>query len=229
MTRRPALLLAAAVLVAASAGTGTPLPAESPRAVQAPVWVYLETVPGSPDKEELRARMPPIQELDETARYILSGMIYGWTFTYTPSDKLRKVEEFFSLDPVDSLQQEDPRMELTEVSADYPRLTCWASIALDEALSRRRVYWDSVLFRTGSGRGYGERGDETAGIRQAYTQAIMQAIREQARKLEKNKPKEIRGEVLLKQAPRLFSESGRFGAEVRVLINMQEIIPYTTF
>jgi len=67
------------------------------------------------------------------------------------------------------------------------------------------------------------------GIKKAYTQAVQMAVREYGRKLEKNKPKEIRGEILLRNDARLFADEGFFVADIRVFINIVEIISYKTF
>ncbi|MFQ3621364.1 MAG: hypothetical protein SNJ78_10540, partial [Spirochaetales bacterium] len=45
------------------------------------------------EKEELYERIL------EEARYVFSGMVYGFVFSYTPSDKARRVEEEFLLEP----------------------------------------------------------------------------------------------------------------------------------
>ena len=202
---------------------------ETGQTIQAPIWVYLETVPGSYDAKTVPEKEPPIQELDSIARLILSGMIYGWRFSYTPSDKTRQVEESFSLEPIGEITKGDTNYALKQIRPAYPRLSCWAQYTIDEKAARWESYWDSVLFTASSGRGQGERTRETAGIRDAYTTAIQAAIREYARKQIKNKPKELRGEVLLSDEPRLFVQSGYFIADVRILINLQEIIPYRNF
>ncbi len=220
MKRMIAGLLVCAALSAA---------AQTPRMLQAPVWVYLETVPGGLSAEEIAAKLPPIQELDETARFILAGMLYGWHFSYTPSDKTRKVDEFFEMTPIGTIERGDRRMVLTAVKPEYPRLSAWAEFTLDDSLARWSAYWSSVLFKSANGRGRGERAAEAAGIRTAYTDAVRDAVREYARKLEKNKPKEIRGEVLLREGARLFADEGRFVADIRVLVNLQEVVPYRTF
>lgn len=203
--------------------------ADTVRIVRAPVWVYLETVPGSMTPEELAAKLPPIQELDEVSRFVLAGMIYGWRYSYTPSDKTRNVAEFFSLEPLQVIPRGDPRFSLSKLTPDYPRLSCWAEFTLDDSLARWTDSWNSVLYKNVRGRGRGERTDEIAGIKTAYTQAVLLAVREAARKLEKNKPKEIRGEVLLRSEPRLFVEEGWFVADLRLLNHIDEIVLYQTF
>jgi len=200
---------------------------ESPRVLRAPVWIYLEPVPGS--FGEPAEKQPPVIEINEIARFVLSGMSGGWNFTYVPSDRQRNVEEEFSLEPVMPLQKEDPRVSVDSLTPDYPRLTCWAQLTVDAAIERRLTYWDSIRFHPAKGRGTGERIRETQGIRDAYSHAVLQAIRTLARGLEKNKPKEISGEILLRSSPRLFADEGRFVAEVSVLVNIREVVPYTLY
>lgn len=197
--------------------------------LSAPIWVYLETVPGTFSSDELKAQAPPIQKLDEISRFVLSGMLYGWKFSYTPPDKTRAVAEYFSLSPIDSIASNDPSFTLSDITPAYPTLLCWARYSLNDSQKRRLLYWDSILFKNGGGTGKGERKDESEGIKNSYTNAIMQAIREYSRSIEKNKPKEIRGEVKLKDSPRLFSDQGFFVTTVRVRINVQEMVPYRVF
>jgi len=201
---------------------------ENPRILRAPVWIYLEPVPGT-FSEPPAEKNPPIEEINEIARFILSGMAAGWSFSYVPSDRRRNVQEEFTLSPVLPLQEADPRFSMDSLTPAYPRLTCWAQLTVDEAIARRLRYWDSIRFLPGKGRGSGERTAESAGIQEAYTNAVLNAVRTIARGMEKNKPKEITGEVLLREGPRLFADEGRFVAEVRVLVNVREIVPYTLF
>ena len=37
-----------------------------------------------------------VSRLKEIAPFIIGGMVNGWTFDYTPYDKMRSVEEYFS-------------------------------------------------------------------------------------------------------------------------------------
>lgn len=206
-----------------------PLAAEASRAKRVPVWVYLETVPGNLPTDTLAQKKPPVQEIGELARFLMGGMLYGWKFTYTPSDKARKVEEYFTLDPIKEISRDDPRFSITELTPAYPKLNCWANFTLDDSTQRWELYWGSVLFKNANGRGKGERKAEIDGVRNAYMEAVKDAVRSHARGLEKNKPKEIRGEVLLRDNPRLFADQGWFVADIKVLINIQELTPYTSF
>lgn len=203
--------------------------AENAQVVRAPVWVYLESVPGTSTNEARQTKIPPIQELDEISRFILGGMIYGWTFSYTPSDILRNVKEYFSMQPVQVIAHNDPRVFLSNIKPDYPHLSCWAEFTIDETLALWTSRWSSIMFKSGKGRGKADRSEEMQGIKKAYSQAVLQAVREHARKLVKNKPKEIKGEVLLRDNPRLLVDEGSFIVDIRVLISIKELVPYQTF
>ncbi len=196
----------------------TPLP----RMSSASLWVYSEEVPGN-------EKYSPRAALEKTALFIISGMVFGWKFEYTPSDKARNVPEYFSIEPITEISPENPNFSLSHIQNKTPRLYGRAEFIYDEAALQSFTYWNSIIFKTSEGRGYGERRDETAGILQAYTNALKQAVREYARTIEKNKPKEIRGDMKLKEEPRLFADQGQVIAEVRVLLNIKEIVPYTVF
>jgi len=219
---------ALAALIAIMASVPTAIAAEAPIVARAPVWVYLEKVPGRFDGVALPEN-PPARELDELSRFILGGMVFGWNFTYTPGDASRKVAESFSLEPIKVIDDRDPRFRILEVSADFPRLNCWAEFTYDAATLRRQSYWDSVVFKSAKGRGMGNLNDGMSGVKEAYANALKQAVRAYARKIEKNKPKEIRGEALLRETPRLFADEGSFVAEVRVILNVRDMIPYSVY
>ncbi len=219
---------AGTILACIIAVVAAPARAESPRVLQAPVWVYAERVPGSPNTNDANDA-PAMDRLRALSRFVLGGMVYGWKFSYVPYDKKRGVAESFTLEPLAEIKDDDPRFSIPLLRPNYPKILCVAEYSLDESHSRWITHWDSVLFRTAKGRGTGERVDETLGIRAAYESAVRGAVREHARKLEKNKPKEVIGEVLLRDNPRLFPDEGRFVAEVRVLINVREVVPYRSF
>lgn len=194
-----------------------------------PVWIYLEAVPGSGKTHSSLSDIPPYEDLRDLSSFLFGGMIYGWKFSYVPPDKARNVEEEFSLEPIVALSPEDPSLTLEDVKSSYPRLEGWARYALSEAQAKRLQYWESSGFRTGKGRGSGERKDESGGIRDAYVKALLNSVRERAREMEKNKPKEITGELLLRDNPRLFPDEGLFIAEVRTVIHIENIVPYRLY
>lgn len=226
--------------------------------IRAPVWVYAEPVPGSQNSVNSQpgatdepadstgsttansttsgstgaapgSTTAPVKDLTELSRFVLAGMIYGWKYEYRPSDRLRGVAEEFSLTPIGTIDADDPSFSLTGLTADYPRITCWAQYQPNAVTARWQRHWEGITVKTGYGIGRGERTEEAAGIRAAYEAALLNAVRERARKLEKNKPKEIRGEVLLRQNPRLYADAGQFVADIRVVLSIDELIPWSSF
>ena len=197
--------------------------------VRSPVWVFLETEPGTFDDKPPKQNIPPKEALNELSRYILSGMIYGWKFSYTPYDKKRNVQEFFELMPIFQIEKNDKNFFITDVEIKYPFCYCWAEYGIPESKAIRLEFWKSISHKTVKGRGMGERSDELKGVYNAYTEAAKNAIREYARKFVKNKPKEISGEMLIKNNPRLYIESGLFKAELELYLHIEEIISYNFF
>ncbi len=218
------IAIAAAAILPARAETYSGASSAEDTIVRAPVWIYFEPVPGATETPP-----PPAEDLRAVARYVLGGMIYGWRFSYTPSDRARRVEESFSLEPIAEISPDDPLLRIREPIAEYPRLYAWAEYPLDEARARRVRGWSSVLYPTAKGRGRGERVAGAGGIKAAYEAAALNAVRELARKRTKNKPREVRGEVLLRESPRLFADQGWFVAEVRLFANLEAIDPYAAY
>lgn len=194
--------------------------------IRAPVWIYIEPVPGHAASDEDK---PEYRDIDELARWITAGMIYGWKYEYSPSDRRRNVQEYFTLTPQGSIPEDDPSYSLTDLSIEYPRVSAWAQYTPNDTVVRWKRFWSSVTIQSGKGRGTGERIDGAAGIKAAYTNALKQAVREYARTLEKNKPREIHGEILIRDNPRLYPDAGRFVAEVSVSLTIREIIPWSIF
>lgn len=197
-------------------------PETEAKTVSATVWVYTEQTPGN-------TAYVPEEELQRLARFVLSGMVFGWRFDYTPADSARRVSEYFSLVPIAEIPAGSARLSFSCTETSGPRQYCRAEYIPDAAAANGSAFWNSVLFRSCKGRGSGERIAETGGIFQAYENAVKNAVHEYARTQEKNKPKEIRGEIKFKQEPRLFTDSGRFVVDAEFLIHIRETVPYTVF
>ena len=193
-----------------------------PSSASATVWVYTEEMPGN-------EALVPKDDLESLAVFVLSGMVYGWSFEYTPRDPSRGVSDYLSLEPLGEIDPSSAGFSLIHIEEQGVRLYCRAEFAFDEAALRSARLWNSVRYKSAKGRGYGERKDEATGIFAAYENAIRAAIHESARAQVKNRPKEVRGEIKLKEEPRVFAASGRFAVDADFLVNFKEIVPYTVF
>lgn len=199
------------------------------RIMRVPVWAFLEGQPGTMEGDETSPFIPPKEALQEVSNFLLTGMSYGWEFSYTPSDARREVKEVFEIKAIGELEIKKEEISIKEVRVKYPYIHCWAEYNLSSDEVARQKSWKDLKYKTIKGMGEGLRKNETEGVKTAYTNAIKKAIREYARKIQKNKPKEIIGEVLIKDCPRLFCASGLFKAEIELYINIKEIVPYTAF
>ncbi|MGP1577270.1 MAG: hypothetical protein ACTTH7_07295 [Treponema sp.] len=197
--------------------------------LRAPVWVFLEPQPGTIGNEPLPKKLPPRQAITEVSRFIIAGMAYGWKFSYTPYDKKRNIAEEFTLTPIHQLQESNEPLSITELRPKYPFLYCWAEYKMTRTIAQRRQYWKSSQYITVQGTGHGKRYNETDGIYDAYTQAALSAVRTYLRKSEKNKPKCVTGELLIKDNPRLTVSSGMYTADLSLYLHVKEVIPYTVF
>ena len=77
-----------------------PLFSQTPSVVEhirIPLWAELDAYPELLQNSEIEAESYPIKKIREVAPFLISGMVYGWDFVYTPSDAVRNVEEYFEL------------------------------------------------------------------------------------------------------------------------------------
>ena len=71
--------------------------------------------------------------------------------------------------------------------------------------------------------------DGFEGIKQACSNAAKNAVREYWRTMEKNKPKEISGTLLLIRDPRIFIKNGRYEVDLDFFLETDRIVPYTYY
>lgn len=197
--------------------------------IRAPVWVFLEPQPGVMDNDTQVTRLPPRKAIAELSKTIMEGMVYGLRFSYTPFDKRRAVAEEFELEPLQSILSNDSRLSVTELRLQYPYLYCWAEYRVTDAIALHRTEWIRINYVSAKGSGSAERKLEIEGVRQAYRDAALAAVRGYLRKNIKNKPKSVSGEMLIKDNPRLYVSGGKFTAELTVYLHIREVIPYEVF
>jgi hypothetical protein len=166
--------------------------------------------------------------LDE-ARILFSAMVYGYTFVYTPGDKSRRVEERFELAPVAEIQWGSPRMEIRETDIDEARLSARFCYTMSENEIRRRSSWESnsAFLSTGAGAASAFMGP--SGKRAALANAIKDAIRNHLNVRVLNKPREIRGEVVLWEDPQTVVRAGAYQTQAKVRLEVREVVSYRIF
>lgn len=202
------------------------------KTIKFPVWVLIEPEPSCAedlDESKNGALTFAITHMRTSVPFILEGLIYGWDFTYTPSDKRRNVEEYFEYNPISEIKIGDKNISFSQLKADESRFSCWVSYERSDQQFALRQHWNSIKFPKIKGSGSGSIRDGDEGIHDAYAEAILQAVRSYVQGFTKNKPKEISGTVLLEDYPVLSIQSGRYVAKLELLVKISRIVPYSSF
>jgi hypothetical protein len=224
MTRLRALLLA--LSVAAVPGLVAQEDFES-TVLQGDLWLPFEAIaPG-----ELEKRTPDNAKLDallEEMRTVFSGMIYGWSFTYKPSDKARQAPEVLDVKSVFEIQKGSRRVEVAQTRFDAKTsiLTVTFRYRMADFEAGRRQSWASFNLDQAAGTGYAPAVDRLESRLSALSQALKEAIRALLRPKVLNKPQEIKGEALLRQVPLYSLEAGRYRCLATFQIRILSIRDY---
>lgn len=172
----------------------------------------------------------PVARIKELAPYLLEGMVYGWRFEYTPSDKARGVEEYFAQTPVRSLTDAQlATVHYAEPWIQGERLLCWVEFERTDEMQRLYKSWQDIAHPRIRGVGYARLSEGFAGIEKACREALKNAVREYERKIIKTKPKEIDGSVIIAAPPLIGIDAGRYKVTLDFFMETDRIIEYKTF
>jgi hypothetical protein len=166
--------------------------------------------------------------LDE-GRLLFSAMVYGWTFTYFPGDRSRKVQESFELVPVAQVPWGSPHLQVRETTAEETRLWARMSYALDDNESLRRSAWESNTAVSSTGQGKASAMQGPSAKMAALRDAVRDAIRRSLDVRYVNKPREISGEAVLWDDPECIVRAGFYFTTARVKLMVRELVPYRIF
>lgn len=193
--------------------------------------VEKSNISGIKTQEELKQEIfgTAITRMKELAPFLLEGMIYGWTFEYTPYDKARKVAEYFSFEPVRPHDNQLNKIEYRSPKVIDNQLTCWVYTARTPEQMFYYEQWQSVKIPHIHGTGAEIMDESFDSMKKAVENAVKQAVRDYFRTQIKTKPKEIRGKVLLDGEPLIFVSDGRYKADLDFFMETDRIITYTSF
>jgi len=193
------------------------------------LWSELEPfVPFSEEQNQI-IREEAIERVLEEARVIFSAMIYGYSFSYTPYDKMRKIEESFILEPLAEIKWGDPYLKVTASEVREMRLYVTVHYRCLDYQTSRLEAWKTLGIPSASGRGSG---DLFKGYEEKLTSlknAIKEAIRNYMRQRTFNKPREIRGDIVLVDTPSTIIHAGEYITTTKVKLNIKDVIPYKIF
>lgn len=174
-------------------------------------------------------REEAIRRTLEEARFVFSGMIYGFRFRYTPSDSARQVEEIFELEPIAELPWGDPNLIVKSSRVEGNRLYVRVAYRLREFQEARKASWRSNTLTGAEAYGEARIYDGYRARFEAIRSGIKTALREHFRQVVYNKPKEISGDLVLDRQPELGLRSAMYAARVEIRFRTRTILPYSVF
>jgi hypothetical protein len=172
----------------------------------------------------------PVNRLKQTAPFFVGGLLYGWNFEYTPSDKARKVDEYMDFSPVrELLPSELNSIRYKNTALKDDRLYC--RVEYDRTEEQKNLYrsWQSITNPKIRGTGYAPLSKGFDGIRLACQDAIKMAVRDYWRTKIKNKPREISGRIMLSAPPVVAVDSGRYKVTLDFFMETDRILEYEKF
>jgi hypothetical protein len=176
--------------------------------------------------------------------WLFHGMIHGFDYVYTPSDKARAIKDLFEIESRASVPVGHQAYRVATVRLDGKVLVAEVEYLVPVSERATLASWGSISYRSSQGRGEASAWDRVIPVdsdavspegklpfqvlarRAAIIDASREALRDYLRGLEFNKPREVRGSFAFASQPRLVLTGGRWIATVRLRVGVDEIIPY---
>ncbi len=216
-----------------SMGVGFSQNVESSSLLRFPLWFVMEESP-SIVKEGIvtdSVFSPATSGIKTLSPFFIEGLVYGWEFSYTPSDNVRGVKEYFEMKSIITINNDDKNLRYTDsfVTSNASVVESWVEYDLTQRMIHERQRWHTASYPTIGGKGEASVFDGIMSVQYACEDAAKNAIRSYARNIVKNKPKEIQGKILLTDFPRYFIDAGKYVADLDFFLNVSKIVEYTTF
>ena len=181
------------------------------------------------EDDQIESPEDQIRILLEEARYVFSGMIYGFSFRYVPLDVRREIEEEFELEPLYEIVWGDPGLTVVESRRESGRRYALIRYWVSEEQSSWVRFWASNVHATAAAFGAGDFFDGRMAKFDAMEAGVLESVRAYLRPRELNKPKEISGRLVFAEAPYVIIDGGEYRAKVEVKLDIREVVPYTIF
>lgn len=194
------------------------------------VWSNVDAYPGSLSASSDDGTYNfAIKSIKDLGPYLVNGIVYGWSFSYTPYDKTRGVAEQLKIEPIVSQKVIEKRIKYSSPWIEENKFNCWCEYERTPYEVQEYERWAVIENPVIHGIGYGKLADGFDGIKAAAEDALKNAVREYYRNVIKNKPKEIRGKVLIKNAPLIGVDAGRYMINLDFFLERGKIIEYKVF
>lgn len=166
--------------------------------------------------------------LKETGNFVINAMVYGWNFSITPKDNTRGVKEYVEFTPIKETSVDTFDITWSNIVYEQDRITCWVEFDRTPLMMHTKAWWNSVNCPRIHGTGESVYTGKIDAIKQAFFDAAKNAVLNYVQKLEKNKPKEITGSLLLKtDTPGLRIDSGKYVSDLDFFLHVDKIVRYS--
>ena len=208
------------------------------RKIRLPLWAELDAYPGlvesgSPESGNFNWNQGifdhAIKQMKKLTPFLINGMVYGWEFDYTPSDRLRGVAEYFEVKEIRSFETESKKIHYEQPWFDESKVHCWANFERDDGMVQSWNQWADVKNPRILGLGGGRVSKGFEGIEEAAQNALKDAVRTYYRKILRNKPKQITGRVLINKIPAILIKSGEYQLQLDFFLETGIIKEYQNF
>ncbi|HNZ26520.1 MAG TPA: hypothetical protein PLG34_09135 [Spirochaetota bacterium] len=159
----------------------------------------------------------------------LSGMIYGYNFTYKVENKINKTKGFFDITPIGRINEKDPNLTLSQVEESQISLRIQAEYRLSDSQKKYMSGFKSVLSKMGGGESSESWANDWSARLDVYKDALENTILNGAKKTIKSRPLYVKGKILLEDSPKFFIKSGEWRCIVKahlMILNASYIDSY---
>ena len=151
----------------------------------------------------------------EDARWAFSGMIYGYSVSWTPSSAARSVDEELKIEPLALIPKGDPRMKTVSVVRENGFIYILLEYSPDATQEGRLEGWSGEAFPSATGSGTAPMNFSYR--RDAMEAAVRETLRAWLRVRDYNRPREIRGRVAFTE----FPQTGLYGGSIRAVVALK--------
>lgn len=199
---------------------------ESNKKIRLYLWALKDSYPEITEEQPYQQAKEHLRNL---SAFMLDGMTYGWDFVYTPSDKLRGVQEYFECTPHHSFDKDKANIEYDSVYVRDDKIFCWVNFERTEQMELYYKQMATVKNPHILGKGKGKVSAGFNGVQDATYNSVKNGVREYYRKILKNKPKEISGTILIRKIPAIYIDSGHYVVELDFFLQTSKIKEYSQF
>ncbi len=161
----------------------------------------------------------------EDVRFLYSLRIYGARFRYTPGDTRDGVTDLFEWELAGEIEWGDPALSVTDLWFEGEEIYIHVRYELSPTQAARLEAWESPVFPVSGG--WGEASLLTENTRrEAVRLAVRQSVRNYWQPREYDRPRELSGQVFLREFPRFGRAQGNERAFVMTRFRFDPVVSY---